>query len=248
MLLFRHNAQWRIHDVMIIIVTSTVYVVRLNPNPISNPIQMHFVKLRFMLTLIRNILIIHLYSIVFPRNIQPKSGQSTRNSAASAYASVVTSIPKSSPAIQAHQQSLISQRFRENGQSLLNSGDQSSNKLQIGRQGQIKDVQSIIANFRQTHPEVVPRRGRRLKNVNNMFGSDQGSATDTNDVLVSDLLISKRNNDISSPPSSNDSTYSNSQILLSKTGGTNQFGSISAGYYRTEMFNSFFSDFFYGRT
>lgn len=127
----------------------------------------------------------------------------------------------------AHQQQ---QRFRENGQM-----DQSSNKLQIGRQGQIKDVQSIIANFRQTHPEVVPRRGRRLKNVNQnqLFGlneqSGSGTAGDSNDALVADLL-SKRNNDISSPPSSNDSTYSNSQILLSKAAGNaNQFGSIPAG-------------------
>lgn len=191
---------------------------------------MHFVKLRFMLTLICNILIIHLHSIVFPRNIQPKSGQSMRNNATSAYANVVTSIPKSSPAMQAQQQALISQRFRENGQNLLSSGDQSSNnKLQIGRQGQIKDVQSIIANFRQTHPEVVPRRGRRLKNVNqSLYDQGMNSAGDNNDALVADLL-SKRNNDISSPPSSNDSTYSNSQIMLSKTGATNQFGSISAG-------------------
>lgn len=158
---------------------------------------------------------------MFPRNIQPKSSQSLRSDAAAAFANVVTSIPKSSPAIQ---------RYRENGQSLLNS-EQSSNKLQIGRQGQIKDVQSIIANFRQTHPEVVPRRGRRLKNVHqSLYGNDQGSGatSDNNDALVADLL-SKRNNDISSPPTSNDSTYSNSQILLSKAGASNQFGSISAG-------------------
>lgn len=190
-----------------------------------------------MLTLIRNILIIYLHSIVFPRNIQPKSTQSLRTN--NAYANVVTSIPKSSPAIQTpqqqQQQSFIPQRFRENGQSLLNSVsqlDQVSNKLQIGRQGQIKDVQSIIANFRQTHPEVVPRRGRRLKNVNqNLYGNEQGinSAGDNTDALMADLL-SKRNNDISSPPSSNDSTYSNSQqVLLSKAGASNQYGAIAAG-------------------
>lgn len=164
-------------------------------------------------------------SIVFPRNIQPNSSQAT----AASFADVVTSIPKSSPAMQTahHQQQ---QRFRENGQM-----DQAANKLQIGRQGQIKDVQSIIANFRQTHPEVVPRRGRRLKNVsqNQLFGlneqSGSGTAGDSNDALVADLL-SKRNNDISSPPSSNDSTYSNSQILLSKAAGNaSQFGSIPAG-------------------
>lgn len=177
---------------------------------------------------------------MFPRNIQPKSTQSLRPNAASSYANVVTSIPKSSPAIHAQQQqqqqqqSFLSQRYRENGQSLLNSAnqlDQSTSKMQIGRQGQIKDVQSIIANFRQTHPEVVPRRGRRMKNINqNLYGNEQGSnsAIDNNDALVADLL-SKRNNDISSPPSSNDSTYSNSQVLLSKAGASNQYGSIAAG-------------------
>lgn len=172
---------------------------------------------------------------MFPRNIQPKSSRSDASSAAAAaaaaaaFASVVTSIPKSSPAMQS-QHSFLPQRFRENGQSLLNSAAsqlEQSSKLQIGRQGQIKDVQSIIASFRQTHPEIVPRRGRRLKNVNqSMYGNEQGSGSggDNTDALVADIL-SKRNNDISSPPSSNDSTYSNSQVLLKP----NQFGTISAG-------------------
>lgn len=204
-----------------------------------------FVIFNFMLTLIRNILIIYLHSIVFPRNIQPKSTQSLRTN--SAYANVVTSIPKSSPAIQAQQQqqqqSFLSQRFRENGQSLLNSVSQldqaAANKMQIGRQGQIKDVQSIIANFRQTHPEVVPRRGRRLKNINQtLYGNEQGtnSAGDNTDALVADLL-SKRNNDISSPPSSNDSTYSNSQVLLSKAGASNQYAALAAGIYSKIQFH-----------
>ncbi|XP_065093491.1 probable serine/threonine-protein kinase kinX isoform X3 [Ochlerotatus camptorhynchus] len=39
------------------------------------------------------------------------------------------------------------------------------NQLQVGRQGVIKDVKSIIADYRQKHPEQVPRRGRRLKNI-----------------------------------------------------------------------------------
>lgn len=175
---------------------------------------------------------------MFPRNIQPKSSRSDTSTsaaaAAAAFASVVTSIPKSSPAIQA-QHSFLPQRSRENGQSLFNSTgnqlDPSSHKLQIGRQGQIKDVQSIIASFRQTHPEIVPRRGRRMKNVNQgLYGNEQsGSGGDNTDALVADLL-SKRNNDISSPPSSNDSTYSNSQVLL-KAGLSNQFGAISAGIF-----------------
>lgn len=186
---------------------------------------------------------------MFPRNIQPKSSQLLPNSSASAYANVVTSIPKSSPALQSQQQAFLSQRFRENGQSLLNSGnlnDQSASKLQIGRQGPIKNVQSIIANFRQTHPEIVPRRGRRLKNVNqNMYGNEQGNSLtgDNSDALVADLLLSKRNNDISSPPSSNDSTYSNSQVLLSKTGASNQYGSISAGNFHLFHYINFIISF-----
>lgn len=34
-----------------------------------------------------------------------------------------------------------------------------------GRQGLVKDVKSIIADYRQQHPEVVPKRGRRMKSV-----------------------------------------------------------------------------------
>ncbi|XP_059608713.1 uncharacterized protein LOC132256366 [Phlebotomus argentipes] len=36
---------------------------------------------------------------------------------------------------------------------------------QMGRQGAIKDVKSIIADYRQRHPEIVPRRGRRMKSM-----------------------------------------------------------------------------------
>uniref|UniRef100_A0A182TB96 Uncharacterized protein n=1 Tax=Anopheles maculatus TaxID=74869 RepID=A0A182TB96_9DIPT len=57
-----------------------------------------------------------------------------------------------------------------------NSGTLTANQqqqLQIGRQGMRKDVSSIIADYRQKHPENVPRRGRRLKNVG---GSGSNSA------------------------------------------------------------------------
>lgn len=37
----------------------------------------------------------------------------------------------------------------------------------MGRQGPIKDVKSIIADYRQRHPEIVPRRGRRMKSILN---------------------------------------------------------------------------------
>ncbi|XP_055531097.1 nestin-like isoform X2 [Wyeomyia smithii] len=51
-----------------------------------------------------------------------------------------------------------------------NHHHQSANQLQVGRQGVIKDVKSIIADYRQKHPEQVPRRGRRLKNIPNYDG------------------------------------------------------------------------------
>lgn len=35
----------------------------------------------------------------------------------------------------------------------------------VGRQGAIKDVRSIIEDYRQRHPESVPKRGRRMKTV-----------------------------------------------------------------------------------
>uniref|UniRef100_A0A2M4A271 MYND-type domain-containing protein n=1 Tax=Anopheles triannulatus TaxID=58253 RepID=A0A2M4A271_9DIPT len=49
-------------------------------------------------------------------------------------------------------------------------------QLQIGRQGMRKDVSSIIADYRQKHPENVPRRGRRLKNVGSGSNSNNGSS------------------------------------------------------------------------
>lgn len=44
-------------------------------------------------------------------------------------------------------------------------------RSQIGRQGPIKDVRSIIDDYRQKHPETVPRRGRRLKGMFNSAAS-----------------------------------------------------------------------------
>lgn len=42
-----------------------------------------------------------------------------------------------------------------------------NNECKQGRQGPILDVRSIIADYRQRHPETVPRRGRRLRSVLN---------------------------------------------------------------------------------
>ncbi|KAJ8731142.1 hypothetical protein PYW07_004306 [Mythimna separata] len=43
----------------------------------------------------------------------------------------------------------------------------SSFGLPMGRQGPTKDVKSIIADYRQRNPEVMPRRGRRMKSILN---------------------------------------------------------------------------------
>lgn len=53
----------------------------------------------------------------------------------------------------------------------------SANQLQVGRQGVIKDVKSIIADYRQKHPEQVPRRGRRLKNIPSSSSYDGGKGS-----------------------------------------------------------------------
>ncbi|GAB0093922.1 hypothetical protein DMENIID0001_091140 [Sergentomyia squamirostris] len=74
---------------------------------------------------------------------------------------------------------------------------------QMGRQGAIKDVKSIIADYRQRHPEIVPRRGRRMKMS-----------------LTADNAVKESSN---SRPSSTDSTHSNNattQTLSSTTGTT----------------------------
>lgn len=136
----------------------------------------------------------------------------------------MTSIPRSSPAIQLQQQhEYLQQRLREEEQKLLALQDGGGNKMQVGRQGPIKDVKSLIDDFRQRHPEQVPRRGRRMKNVNpNAYFGDHG----TNCAGPGD------NNDMSSPPSSNDSTYNNSQMLFASA--KNQSNAYaSAGMFMT---------------
>ncbi|XP_052888345.1 apoptotic chromatin condensation inducer in the nucleus-like isoform X2 [Anopheles moucheti] len=57
-----------------------------------------------------------------------------------------------------------------------NSHAANQQQLQIGRQGMRKDVSSIIADYRQKHPENVPRRGRRLKNVGGNSASNNGTS------------------------------------------------------------------------
>jgi hypothetical protein len=49
-------------------------------------------------------------------------------------------------------------------QNFLKSAISEASILGQGRQGPIKTVQSIIADFRQNNPQDIPRRGRRVKN------------------------------------------------------------------------------------
>ncbi|XP_058126150.1 uncharacterized protein LOC131267315 [Anopheles coustani] len=69
--------------------------------------------------------------------------------------------------------------------SSVNSGGTTSREqqqLQIGRQGMRKDVSSIIADYRQKHPENVPRRGRRMKHVGGSSGSNNGGISTGNSI------------------------------------------------------------------
>lgn len=112
--------------------------------------------------------------------------------------------------------------------------NQNEHSPPIGRQGPIVDVKSIIADYRQNHPEQIPRRGRRLKgqptqNQNfsdNLVSSSRGvlsmsslalgsgsqvrtvGSTSGND--ISYLMTNIGSNQETSRPSSADSNRSNS--------------------------------------
>lgn len=64
-----------------------------------------------------------------------------------------------------NQQNYTSQRSLLN--SALEMNGQSGDYNKQGRQRPVLDVQSIIADYRQRHPEAVPRRGRRIRSVLN---------------------------------------------------------------------------------
>lgn len=177
---------------------------------------------------------------MFSRNIRPKSEQincsdATIAAATATLTNFVTSIPRSSPAIQL-QQEYLQQRLREEVQNSAANQDNGANKMQVGRQGPIKDVKSLIDDFRQRHPEQVPRRGRRMKNVNpNAYFGDHGQ----NSGGSGGLGGGDNNNDMSSPPSSNDSTYNNSQLLIaSAKNQSNTYG--TAGKFKRCFFFFFF--------
>lgn len=88
-------------------------------------------------------------------------------------------------------------------------------KLQLGRQGPIKDVKSLIDDFRQRHPEAVPRRGRRMKSVHQHSAGEHG--LDRNADL--DLRLDRNSIDLTSRPSSNDSMHNNSHASKNVAAG-----------------------------
>lgn len=145
-----------------------------------------------------------LNSILFPRNIRPKTAQSVTTSPSS-FSSYVAAITKTSSANSLTNDYL---QNRLNDSSISIESRCGGNKVQIGRQGPIKDVKSLIDDFRQQHPEQVPRRGRRMKNINQYVSEQQNV----------------ENADLSSPPTSNDSSYNSH---LPPKGLSNTFGSLS---------------------
>ncbi|KAG4068998.1 hypothetical protein HA402_008309 [Bradysia odoriphaga] len=156
-----------------------------------------------------------MHSILFSRNILPKPELAGRSSPTINHLTSLTSANMQQ--IQQQQQQKAQQQFIEQQQQIYQQHTEHLNgHHQVGRQGAIKDVKSIIEAFRQKNPERAPRRGRRLK------GNSDGtvmSPRSTDGILsrqsvegrVSELglLLAK---DISSRPSSADSSPGNSNL------------------------------------
>lgn len=64
--------------------------------------------------------------------------------------------------------------YNKNYQNTL-TNHQDLNGGQQNRQRNVVDVQSIIADYRQRHPETVPRRGRRIRSVLNTNSLENGN-------------------------------------------------------------------------
>lgn len=80
-----------------------------------------------------------------------------------------------------HQQHQQQQQQNNNTNTMFNTNQH--RPVMVGRQGIFKDVKSIIADYRQKHPEVIPRRGRRLKGINNNNNPSNNNATEVNSIL-----------------------------------------------------------------
>lgn len=87
-------------------------------------------------------------------------------------------------------------------------------QLAIGRQGAIKDVKSIIDDYRQKNPEPMPRRGRRFKGPYNGDGGGGGGSSNRNidrqsvENRMSELGLLLTKIDANSRPSSTESNQS----------------------------------------
>lgn len=85
----------------------------------------------------------------------------------------------------------------ENGRKQTEAMSPENRQIGEGRQGTIVDVRSIIADYRLRHPEMVPRRGRRMRNSVNVGLGAGGAMVETG-------------HNADSRPSSTDSCKSNS--------------------------------------
>lgn len=130
------------------------------------------------------------------------------------------------------QQEFLQQRLRQEVQNQKQQQQQQQTQQQqqqqqrdqlpqFGRQGPIKDVKSLIDDFRQQHPETVPRRGRRMKNVgphtNSNHSFDRHGTDDESSLQRSAL-------DMASRSSSNESAMLSNVAQASKTFGLNLLG------------------------
>uniref|UniRef100_A0A182U985 Uncharacterized protein n=1 Tax=Anopheles melas TaxID=34690 RepID=A0A182U985_9DIPT len=84
-----------------------------------------------------------------------------------------------------------------------------------------KDVSSIIADYRQKHPENVPRRGRRLKNVGGGSGSGNNGTSAGNSLgsfgeggAISLTALSGAKSPANARPNSTDSVANRISELL----------------------------------
>lgn len=147
--------------------------------------------------------------------------------------------------IQQHNQTQLLQQQQQNAinEFLMNGGGGNSHSSsQIGRQGPIKDVKSIIDDYRQKHPETVPRRGRRLKGTTFEIENDGRVSSSRRSMMIGDddqtishhkslenelrlLLFSKIEGN--SRPSSRDSSQSNSNFMGATN--TNTSGNATGG-------------------
>ncbi|XP_037032451.1 MATH and LRR domain-containing protein PFE0570w-like isoform X2 [Bradysia coprophila] len=154
-----------------------------------------------------------MHSILFSRNILPKPELAGRSSPTINH---LTSLASANMQ-QIQQQQKAQQQFIEQQQQIYQQQTEHLNgHHQVGRQGAIKDVKSIIEAFRQKNPERAPRRGRRLKGtgdgtVMSPRSADGILSRQSVEGRVSELglLLGKDRN---SRPSSADSSPGNSNL------------------------------------